>query len=163
MTEEVREALSFEGRTVNGRELKLSGSLAQLARLDDAHQIDDKLVVIGVFKVDRITHKLTPKAGFLRVEGAGALELHVVTGSSDALTLLQEAREADQAAIDAILGRSALPFDDDAQVTDESLHRLIDGETGEITPDDDYEQQLRDAIATPIADPPEDPETPTVE
>lgn len=192
MTEELRETQQFEGRKVDGRELKLSGSLAQSANLDEAHQIDDEFVVIGVYRLDKVTHKLHPKAGFLRIEGAKAIELHIVDGSTDALSVLHEARAADQAAIDALLGRSPLPFNDDAQVTDEGLHRLIDAETGEITTgpltredmpegyedivpegmtvtistpgtedDPDYEQQLRDAIATPIAKPAPDPDEET--
>lgn len=172
--DQVREIPTFEGRKVDGRELKLSGSLAQLASLDDAHQIGDEIVVIGVYTVDKITHKATPKSGFLRVEASSAIELHVVTDSTAALDVLHKARSDDQAALDELLGRSPLPFADDAfgadktTVTDAGLHRLIDSATGEITdadpesePEpaaDDYEQRLRDAIADPITKPAEAPE-----
>lgn len=132
---EERSAPTFEGREVNKRELKLSGSVAVNASMDGAHELDDEVVVIGTFKVDKIGHEVKPKKGLLRIEGATAIDLFVVTDSLDALQILHQAKAERDAAFDALLGRTPLPFDDEGAVTDAEIQRMTEEELAKPEPD----------------------------
>ncbi len=122
----------FEGREVRNRELQLSGAIAIQAAAEHFQSLEDDLVVIGTFRVNRVAHE-EKKDVLTRVEKAAAINLYVVSENVDALDLLQRAQRERDDALDALLGREKLPLEDQDAATDAALERLIDDETGEIT------------------------------
>lgn len=116
----------FEGEEVKARELTMTGSVATAMGIDDLHQLDDEIVVIGTMKVKRIGHERKGDPRLLtRVETATAVDLFIVSDNVDALDLLQRARAEREAALDELLGRQKLPMDDENAATDDKLGDLL--------------------------------------
>lgn len=69
---------AFEGRPVNGVELKVSGS-APLEDLDgQTLSIDDRVQLLSIYTVTSVHHKVDPKTGdLIRVQTLKPVEMHL--------------------------------------------------------------------------------------
>jgi hypothetical protein len=155
----------FEGESFTQRELSLKADLALALGLDGTYQRGRKLVVIGTFEIDEIQHK-TKGGKPTRVEKGSAVELFIVSDSTDALDLLQRARADRERALDELLGVQRLPLDDEEpqgppeppldpeSMTDEDfadgLREILDDES---KTDDEVADEIENALDDP---PPEE-------
>lgn len=104
---------NFEGAVVNGAAFAITGRIddsgAQPAR---ALHLGDEITVVARGTVTKVTHSTDGDGLLVRIQTVKLVEAHDLD-DADVAILLSEARERTEAAIDNLLGRSKLPFDDE--------------------------------------------------
>lgn len=110
-----KETESFEGRKIDCIDVKLRGNAGN-DQLNQAMHLDDEVLFVGRARISRIQHHEHDKRGLIRTQTAEVVEAHMLANDDDVAfvdveTLLHTARAARDEALDALLGRSALPFD----------------------------------------------------
>ena len=99
---------SFEDQTVTEYTIAFTGQVVQ--PLGTVLHVGDEVSCLVTGTVKEIGFKGID-AGVRRVQKAKVGEMHLLLGT-DGIELLAELRDRDKAAMDELLGRTALPFDD---------------------------------------------------